>query len=113
MERELAQALAQAQAREAQGNGTQAPGGADARVAELEAEGAALREAVARAEERWQAASRNMTALSKEAADARARLAAAGNVTVALQAAPPPPPNPPRTKWTRRVPHPVLNGHAA
>jgi hypothetical protein len=26
-------------------------------------------------------------------------------------AAPPPPP--PRTKWTRRVPHPVLIGHAA
>jgi hypothetical protein len=27
------------------------------------------------------------------------------------KAAPPPPP--PRTKWTRRVPHPVLSGHAA
>ena len=26
--------------------------------------------------------------------------------------APPPPPSP-RTKWTRRVPHPVLIGHAA
>ena len=26
---------------------------------------------------------------------------------------PPPPPRPPRTKWTRRVPHPVLSGHAA
>jgi hypothetical protein len=25
----------------------------------------------------------------------------------------PPPPSPPRTKWTRRVPHPVLIGHAA
>ena len=25
----------------------------------------------------------------------------------------PPPPPPPRTKWTRRVPHPVLSGHAA
>ena len=25
----------------------------------------------------------------------------------------PPPPPPPRTKWTRRVPHPVLIGHAA
>ena len=24
-----------------------------------------------------------------------------------------PPPRPPRTKWTRRVPHPVLIGHAA
>jgi hypothetical protein len=24
-----------------------------------------------------------------------------------------PPPSPPRTKWTRRVPHPVLTGHAA
>jgi len=24
-----------------------------------------------------------------------------------------PPPPPPRTKWTRRVPHPVLTGHAA
>ena len=23
-----------------------------------------------------------------------------------------PPPPPPRTKWTRRVPHPVLIGHA-
>ena len=28
------------------------------------------------------------------------------------QAAPPPPLPPPRTKWTRRVPHPVLIGHA-
>jgi hypothetical protein len=27
--------------------------------------------------------------------------------------APPPTPPPPRTKWTRRVPHPVLIGHAA
>ena len=27
--------------------------------------------------------------------------------------APPPPPLHPRTKWTRRVPHPVLIGHAA
>ena len=26
---------------------------------------------------------------------------------------PPPPPPPPRTEWTRRVPHPVLIGHAA
>ena len=26
---------------------------------------------------------------------------------------PPPPTPPPRTKWTRRVPHPVLIGHAA
>jgi len=25
----------------------------------------------------------------------------------------PPPPSPPRTKWTRRVPYPVLIGHAA
>jgi hypothetical protein len=25
----------------------------------------------------------------------------------------PPPPTPPRTKWTRRVPHLVLIGHAA
>jgi hypothetical protein len=29
-----------------------------------------------------------------------------------LEACPPPPP-PSRTKWTRRVPHPVLIGHAA
>ena len=37
------------------------------------------------------------------------RLAARG-----LGTAPPPPPPPPfRTKWTRRVPHPVLIGHAA
>jgi len=27
--------------------------------------------------------------------------------------APSPPSPPPRTKWTRRVPHPVLIGHAA
>jgi hypothetical protein len=27
--------------------------------------------------------------------------------------APPDPPPPSRTKWTRRVPHPVLIGHAA
>ena len=27
--------------------------------------------------------------------------------------APSPPPPPPRTKWTRRVPRPVLIGHAA
>ena len=26
---------------------------------------------------------------------------------------PPPTPHPPRTMWTRRVPHPVLTGHAA
>ena len=26
---------------------------------------------------------------------------------------PPPPPSPPRTNWTRRVPRPVLIGHAA
>ena len=25
----------------------------------------------------------------------------------------PPPPPPPRTKWTRRVPHPVLIGHTS
>jgi hypothetical protein len=31
---------------------------------------------------------------------------------MAAQLVPPPPP-PPRTKWTRRVPHPVLIGHAA
>ena len=31
-----------------------------------------------------------------------------------LPSRPPPPPSPtPRTKWTRRVPHPVLIGHAA
>ena len=30
-----------------------------------------------------------------------------------LAVPPPPPPPPPRTKWTRRVPHPVLIGHAA
>ena len=32
---------------------------------------------------------------------------------VASRWRPPPPPPPPRTKWTRRVPHPVLIGHAA
>jgi hypothetical protein len=31
--------------------------------------------------------------------------------SVTLSAPPPPPPS--RTKWTRRVPHPVLIGHAA
>jgi hypothetical protein len=31
---------------------------------------------------------------------------------VGVVLAPPPPPSP-RTKWTRRVPHPVLIGHAA
>ena len=31
----------------------------------------------------------------------------------AVQVCPPPPPPPPRTKWTRRVPRPVLIGHAA
>jgi hypothetical protein len=30
-----------------------------------------------------------------------------------LAGASPPPPTPPRTKWTRRVPHSVLIGHAA
>ena len=35
-----------------------------------------------------------------------------GEVLARAPAAPPPPP-PPRTKWTRRVPHPVLIGHAA
>ena len=32
---------------------------------------------------------------------------------IAAAREPPPPPPPPRTKWTRRVPHPVLIGHAA
>ena len=35
-----------------------------------------------------------------------------GTGTSTSQESPPPPP-PPRTKWTRRVPHPVLIGHAA
>ena len=30
-----------------------------------------------------------------------------------MRALPTPHPPPPRTKWTRRVPHPVLTGHAA
>ena len=33
--------------------------------------------------------------------------------TAAVLFVPPPPPPLPRTKWTRRVPHPVLIGHAA
>ena len=37
---------------------------------------------------------------------------ALGRQEVLLHQRPPPPP-PPRTKWTRRVPHPVLIGHAA
>jgi len=44
---------------------------------------------------------------AQEAA-AAARLAEAE----AARKAPPPPPTS-RTKWTRRVPHPVLSGHAA
>ena len=42
--------------------------------------------------------------------------AARGNYAMArrlIQAAPPPPPFPSRTNRTRRVPHPVLIGHAA
>ena len=34
-------------------------------------------------------------------------------MTASNEACGPPPPPPPRTKWTRRVPHPVLIGHAA
>ena len=37
----------------------------------------------------------------------------ASQAGVALALAQPPPPLPPRTKWTRRVPHPVLIGHAS
>ena len=37
-----------------------------------------------------------------------------GLADAALETVPaPPPPSHPRTKWTRRVPHPVLIGHAA
>ena len=42
----------------------------------------------------------------------RAR-AAAGELAAGVQIVPPPPPPPFRTKWTRRVLHPVLIGHAA
>ena len=37
----------------------------------------------------------------------------AGAVQINRVRPPAPPPPPPRTKWTRRVPHPVLIGHAA
>ena len=49
------------------------------------------------------------TAVSVQLRDAR------GNPVAELQdpARWVPPPPPPRTKWTRRVPHPVLIGHAA
>ena len=54
------------------------------------------------------------------AAVSRADLAEAGLAglgpadAAALRGAPPPPPPPPsRTKWKRRVPYPVLIGHAA
>jgi hypothetical protein len=40
---------------------------------------------------------------------ARQRAADPGLVVTLFDKVPPPPP---RTKWTRRVPHPVLNGHA-
>jgi hypothetical protein len=47
----------------------------------------------------------------------RRRRAAAGDAVLPglhhRQVLPPPPPLPPRTKWTRRVTHPVLMGHAA
>jgi hypothetical protein len=36
-----------------------------------------------------------------------------GNNATGLSSCVVPPPPPPRTKWTRRVPHPVLIGHAA
>ena len=52
----------------------------------------------------------------EEAQEAQARDALARHraLEAALAAqAPPPPPPPSRTKWTRRVPHPVLIGHAA
>ena len=39
--------------------------------------------------------------------------AAPGTVHFASPPGIPPPPPPLRTKWTRRVPHPVLIGHAA
>ena len=44
----------------------------------------------------------------------RRKLCAAARLGVEPPPFPPPPPSPaPRTKWTRRVPHPVLIGHAA
>jgi hypothetical protein len=38
---------------------------------------------------------------------------AGARAAVAARERLPPPPPAPRTKWTRRVPHPVLTGHAA
>jgi hypothetical protein len=34
------------------------------------------------------------------------------DISLGLNRSTPPPPSPSRTKWTRRVPHPVLIGHA-
>ena len=48
---------------------------------------------------------------ARDAAGARAAYEAAARARPVPP--PPPPPPPPRTKWTRRVPHPVLIGHAA
>ena len=51
--------------------------------------------------------------LERQEAHAAAQVAAlaAKLERAALRRVPPPPP--PRTKWTRRVPYPVLSGHAA
>ena len=43
----------------------------------------------------------------------RAKASGPGAAGLACRVRPPPPPPSPRTKWTRRVPHPVLIGHAA
>ena len=54
----------------------------------------------------------------RDAASARIKgleveLAEVGRARERRGGAPALPPPPPRTKWTRRVPHPVLIGHAA
>ena len=52
-------------------------------------------------------------ALGAEGAVHLARALGEGGGLQDLELGPLPPPPPPRTKWTRRVPHPILSGHAA
>jgi hypothetical protein len=47
------------------------------------------------------------------APEPRGETAASGGAAASAAHWCPPPPPSPRTEWTRRVPHPVLSGHAA
>ena len=90
-----------------------AQGGAWEEVASVAPHGNALAllyVPAARGEEVWGAV-RTVGAGAGRASRAEVRAEWAVTAPPAEEVSPPPPP--PRTKWTRRVPHPVLIGHAA